>query len=118
MRIPFFADDVSLYSVASSLHEAVSEVTLAVSSVGCNLAERGLQINFKKSCAMVLGKGSSADSFDGIKYDHDFYYTSCSLHDCYLASWLISAYLGTSMLTTLWEKWDARSAHFTVLVAC
>ena len=32
VRIPSFADDVTLYSVANSLHEAVSEVTLAVSS--------------------------------------------------------------------------------------
>ena len=72
VQIPSFADDVTLHSVANSINEAVSEVTLAVSSVGCNLAERGLRINFKKSCAMALGKGSSADSFDGIKYDQDF----------------------------------------------
>ena len=39
VQIPSFADDVTLHSVANSINEAVSEVTLAVSSVGCNLAE-------------------------------------------------------------------------------
>ena len=39
VQILSFADDVTLHSVANSINEAVSEVTLAVSSVGCNLAE-------------------------------------------------------------------------------
>ena len=96
----------------------MSEVTLAVSSVGCNLAERGLQINFKKSCAMALGKGFSAYSFDGIKYDQDFIIPAGPCTKL-LGVMVDTAYLGKSMLTTLREKWeDARSEHFTVLVAC
>ena len=59
VEIPSYADDVTLFSIANCLQEAMSSVSIAAFSIGQSLAERGLPINIKRSCAMLMGPRSA-----------------------------------------------------------
>ena len=69
VEIPSYADDVTLYSIANSIQEAMAVAAKAALTVGQYLAHRGLLMNVQKSCAMLLGT-HSADPCENLTWEN------------------------------------------------
>ena len=95
VKIPSYADDVTVYAISHSLSDSASLVSTEVSDIGLDLQTRGLAINIDKLSAMFLASASTDCSKFHVSFD------SVHLNTVFSARLLVGVVIDNRLI---WEE--------------